>query len=189
MAKLEEFSGKITNGSVVEGVNWGQIGEAIEGGEGILGIVLSNSCDFENHKIGFVIVAGLVDAQSTFTRTKEFKNLTQKADGKSLSQKQKEKIKDFFENAIYNTKASRYYTVYPAKEMESLLPVLAVDFQMLVSIPLTQIESLEGVAELRTPYREEMMHRFTAYTGRVPVEIDAQEDIDNVVKRLAIDIL
>lgn len=73
--------------------------------------------------------------------------------------------------------------------MESLLPVLAVDFQMLVSIPLTQIESLEGVAELRTPYREEMMHRFTAYTGRVPVERDAQEDIDNVVKRLAIDIL
>lgn len=189
MARLEAFSGTISNGTIVDGVNWGQkIRDAISGDEGILGIVLSNSCDFDHDKIGYVVIAGLVDAQSILSKTKELASIMPN-NGKPLNSKQKDKVKKYFEDFIYNVKATRYYTIYPAKELEDTFPVLAVDFQMIVSIPAVDIQTLEGVAELKSPYREEMMHRFTAYMGRVPVDRDTPEQIDAIVSQLSIGIL
>lgn len=50
---ISEFKGQITQGTIVDGVDWGL------GDENPLGIVISNACDLEHDHSGFLMVAAL----------------------------------------------------------------------------------------------------------------------------------
>ena len=163
MATIEICAtGEITTGTIVHNIPWSQDGVNIPG------IVLSNACDLEHDKAGYIIIAGLVEAKTTLLDSNEYKNLniTPRAE---LSSKDKVKLKRFYEDYIYNKGITRYYLIYPNKALEASMPAMLVDFQHLTSIPSNESNRLRILAELKSPFREEMMQHFTSYTSRVPV--------------------
>lgn len=163
MCMISEASENITQGSIVDGVDFG-FGE-----NNPLGIVLSNACDFLNDKMGYVIVACLMPAKEILLDSKEFKNKIEGVgDDKKIGKKKWKTIQSFFDDYIHNKGVTRYYFIDPNHVVEA--PYWFVDFQHIVSIPYAKIDNLENVAQLNSPFREQMMVHFASYTARIPVE-------------------
>ena len=78
------------------------------------------------------------------------------------------KVKPFLDDYILNKGVSRYY--YINMEPVVVSPPLFVDFQHIVSIPYDQINEFDNVAQLNSPYREQMMVQFASYTARIPID-------------------
>lgn len=174
MDMLSEPLVDITQGSIVDGVDFGFQ-------ENPLGIVLSNACDFLNDKIGFVIIACLVPAKNVLLESKEFKNKIEGVDeDKRISNKKWGKLKPFFDDYILNKGVTRYFFINPDPVLDA--PFLFVDFQHIVSIPFTNINNLENIAQLNSPFREQMMVQFASYTARIP--IDRMKDTTKIVNAL-----
>jgi len=169
----------ITQGTIIGGVGWGEeYGPA-------LSIVLSNACDLEHDKAGFVVVAALIPAAETLASTKEFINKVQGADSnKQLKKKQWESFSAYIEDFIHNKNVGRYYYFNPAPVID--VPPLFVDFQYIQSIHISRFKILvadaqvEAVGQLKHPFVEKMMMHFVGYTGRVPSDREdgAQEAFD-----------
>jgi CheY-like chemotaxis protein len=61
------------------------------------------------------------------------------------------------------------------------LPDLVVDFQRLRSVPRDQLDNMERVASLASPFAEAAVNRFTRYFGRVGTD---DLDVDAIMTRL-----
>lgn len=154
----------ITQGSIVSGVDWGRGNENPP-----LSIVLSNACDFENDKLGFVIVAALVPAKETLEMTKEYRDKVSSAGtGQELARKPWESFSNYLVSFIHNTKVGRYYFFDPTPTIDA--PLLLVDFQQIRSLDLAMLEGLGIEGQLAHPHVEKMMAHFVSYVGRVPTE-------------------
>lgn len=147
----------ITQGTIIDGINWGNEDD-------FLGIVLSNACDFENNKLGYIIVAALIPAKETLQETKEYKNYFK--DNKSLNVKGKKGLSNFLEGFIHNKNVGRYYFIDPEPIFEG--EPLLVDFQRVLSVPFAEDNNFEIFAQLKHPFIEQMMMHFTSYTARIP---------------------
>lgn len=163
MAVLSTFTlPSITQGTVVDNAQWGEDPNP-------LSIVLSNACDFENDKLGYVILAALVPANEIIVNSKEF---TSKVAGISscdtISGNRNKSLRKLLENYIYNKTINRYYFLNVATVLDC--PPLLIDFQRIQSIESAEIENLTAVAQLDSPYKEEMIMRFVSYTARIPVK-------------------
>ncbi|MCR5362462.1 MAG: hypothetical protein K6E73_10720 [Bacteroidales bacterium] len=151
----------ITQGSIVDGVDWGR------GEDNPLSIVLSNACDFEHDKLSFLVVAALVPAKETLMATKEYKSKVASADeGNGLSKKSWESFADYLKNFIHNKVVGRYFFFDPNPVIDA--PLFLVDFQQICSLDADMMENLTNVGQLDHPHVEKMMAHFVGYTGRVP---------------------
>lgn len=162
MAVLSTFTlPSITQGTVVDNAQWGDDPNP-------LSIVLSNACDFENDKLGYVILAALVPANEVIVNSKEFTNKVAGISSKDTISGNREKaLRNLLENYIYNKTINRYYFLN-ATVLDC--PPLLIDFQRIQSIECTEIGNLIAVAQLDSPYKEEMIMRFVSYTARIPVK-------------------
>ena len=104
MAVLSTFTlPSITQGTVVDNAQWGDDPNP-------LSIVLSNACDFENDKLGYVILAALVPANEVIVNSKEFTNKVAGISSKDTISGNREKaLRNLLENYIYNKTINRYY--------------------------------------------------------------------------------
>ena len=161
----------ITQGTIVYGVDWGR------GENNPLSIVLSNACDFEHNKLGFLIVCALVPAKETILASKEFKAKVESADqeGKTLKRRPWESLVNFLTDYIHNKSIGRYYFIDCAPVLE--VDPFFVDFQQLRSVETSVMKDLEIVAQLDHPYVEQMMMHFTGYTARIP-----SDRVDNLAE-------
>lgn len=161
MQWVENSTGEITQGSIVEGVDWG-LDEAPP-----LSIVLSNACDIDNNKCGFLIVLGLVPAQETLLISKEFKN---KVEGANENQELKERpwrsFCEFIKNYIHNKNICRYYFFDPTPIIDA--PLFFADFQMIKSIPYSNVTQLKCIGRLSSPFIEQLVMHFAGYSARIP---------------------
>lgn len=164
---------KITQGAILYGVDWG-----LEPNP--LSIVLTNECDFVNGNASFVIVAALVAAKETITESEDYKNKTQGITSEEIGKSKWDVLRKFLEKYIYNKGVTRYYFIDPAEAIEA--PYFFVDFQHLQSIPIESVEDLEVVAQLPSPFKEQMMVQFASYTARIPV--DRADDITSIVDNI-----
>lgn len=154
----------ITQGSIVSGVDWGK-GE----NNPVLSIVLSNACDFEHDKLGFLIVAALIPAKETLMATKEYKAKVASADeGNGLLRKRWDSFVDYLKTFIHNKNVSRYFFLDPNPVIDA--PLLLVDFQQIRSLDVDTMENLTNEGQLDHPHVEKMMSQFVCYTGRVPTD-------------------
>lgn len=169
MATLVDFEGRITQGTVVYGVNWG--------GSGInpLSIVLTNACDFENDKASYLMVAALVPAAETIQASKEYISRIGEITDNKISNAKWKKVKEWLESYIFNKNVSRYYLISPGQVFES--PLLLVDFQCVTSIPISAGMPLDPVAQLPSPYVAQMMVQFASYVARIPVNRELDSSI------------
>lgn len=172
MEWLEDLD-EIAQGAIIDGMVWGEDGPA-------LSIILSNSCDLEHDKAGFIVLAALVPAAETLQQTKEFKNKVDGAIDYKLSGRKWKSFSDFLAGFIHNKNIGRYYYFNPAPIVE--MDPLFVDFQFIKSIRFEQFrQSVEGgeitiIGKLKHPFIEELMMHFVSYTGRVPVSRVELED-------------
>jgi len=173
---IEDYSGKISQGTIVDGIPWK------DGEDQPLGIVLSNACDLEHNHSSFIIVAALVSAKDVLTRTNDFRN---KLQDHKINQKNAQK---FFKPYINNESIVRYYFIgeYTKAEIDDYL---MVDFQQIQSFNISSIESLAPLAQLKHPFIEQMMMRYTAYTSRIPSDRVSEEEFQKMVNYLAEDFL
>lgn len=173
MAKFSKSIDVLRQGSVVDGVDWGIP-------NGPLGIVLTNQCDFENAKAAFVIVCCLVGARETIQNSKEYKERFKDIREETISKKKSKPIKDFLEDYIHNKNIARYYFIDADDNMGT--PSLMADFQHLISIPYQDTSKLEVVAQLDTPYVEQLMVHFASYSARIPSNrSDSSELISEII--------
>lgn len=168
MDMLDRPLSEITQGSIVDNADFGME-------ENALGIVLSNACDFLNDKMGYILISCLVPATNVILESKEFKNkIDGVGDDRKISKTKWGKIKPFLDNYIFNKGISRYFFIDPRPILDC--PLLFVDFQHIVSIPFEQNSELENVAQLQSPYREQMIVHFASYTARIPVDRNDKTD-------------
>lgn len=168
---------EITQGSIVEGVDW-NIGDIP------LSIVLSNACDLSHNKSSFLIVAALVPALDVLSVSKEFHNHTNNAtEDKGLTSKQWKSLSDMLKSYIHNKNICRYYFFDPQPVINCDL--LFVDFQLIQSIPIKDIDKLGYVGQMKSPFTEQMMMRFTSYTARIPSDRVSEAMENKYIKELS----
>lgn len=166
---LEDAENHITQGTILDGVDWHGIAS-----NGLLGIVLSNACDLEHDKAGYVIVAPLVPALETLSNTREYQTKINNAKENRLTRKEWDAFSNFLTDYIHNKLAGRYF-YFAAQPIIDMDPVL-VDFQCLLSVPYADFKesldvgNLQSIAQLKHPYIEQLMSHFVTYIGRVPAD-------------------
>ena len=175
MEWIEEPYQEITQGAIVDGVDWGQ------GEDNPLSIVLSNACDLENNKAEYLIVAALQPAALTLSKSNEYKSHVVNAEENILSKKGWSSFVDFLQKYIHNTQVCRYFFFDPNPVIDSCL--LVVDFQLVKSIDMSQ--DLEYIGQMKQIFTMQMMSRFVSYTGRVPVDRPDDAKLDEYVRELA----
>lgn len=175
---LENDINHITQGSIVDGVDWG------EDKNDTLGIVISNACDFEHDNIGFVVTLPLLPASAVIQGSKEFQSqLKNVAEGSNvLSKGASKSIINILEKYIYNKAITRYYLIDPKPLLEA--PCLMADFQQMVSTPISKIDSLIPIAKLKSPFIEQMMVQFASYTSRIPSDRVEEDHKTALIKEL-----
>lgn len=157
---VEEPTLSITQGTIVDNVDWGR-GEDLNP----LSIVMSNACDIEHGHSNFLIVAALEQAADVLPETAEFKD---KIKGEKISTKQKNALKKLLSDYIHNKNICRHFFFDPRPVLD--IGCLLVDFQQIKCVEFAQINTLEPVAQLKHPFVEQMIMRFTSYTARIPVD-------------------
>lgn len=178
MIWITEPVGKITQGTIIDGVNW-----VISGIP--LSIVLSNACDLSHDKSSFLIVAALVPALEVLSESKEFLNYVKDAtDDKELTKRQWNSLSEMLKSYIHNKNICRYYFFDPQPIIDCGL--LLVDFQLIQSVPIENIDKFENVGQMKSPFTEQMMMRFTSYTSRIPSDRVSDELEEKYIKELSI---
>lgn len=122
-----------------------------------IGLVLTPTCDFAQNKVELVQVCALIPAWD-FIREMlqtDWKNFNSDKKIKDIQGKVKELIRLRF---------PRYHWFAPLPN--TTIPLIG-DFQNVTSLPFLELEKLEIIAELISPYREQVPARYAAYMGRV----------------------
>lgn len=163
---------EITQGSIIDCVDWGF------GNSNPLSIVLSNACDLSHGKSSFLIVAALVSAAGVLSESSEFKSYTGNAtEDKGLTRKQWKALSDMLKSYIHNKNICRYYFFDPRPVIECDL--LFVDFQLIQSVPIENVRNYECIGQMKSPFTEQMMMRFTSYTARIPSD-RVSDDLESI---------
>lgn len=174
---ISEFKGQITQGTIVDGVDWGL------GDENPLGILISNACDLEHDHSGFLMVAALEVAADVLGSSKEFQSIVKDSTDGQLKKKQYDALIRFLSGYIHNKNICRHFFFDPRPVID--LDSLVVDFQHLKSLNLDSIDGLEPIGQLNHPFVEQMMMRFTSYVARIPVDRPTEEDEKKYIQELA----
>lgn len=175
---VSKSRGVITQGTIVDGVDWGR-GECNP-----LSIVISNACDLEHGNSNFLMVAALESATDVLQQTNEFQGKVKDAENNELTKKQWKSLSDFLLNYIHNKNVCRHFFFDPRPEID--LDCLVVDFQQIKSVEMDKVPELSIEGQMNHPFVEQMMMRFTSYTSRIPVDrVDAE--MENIyIRELAI---
>lgn len=177
---LSESKGHITQGTIVDGVDWGR------GENNPLSIVISNACDIEHGNSNFLLVAALESATDVLQQTDEFKGKVKEAnENKELTKKQWKSLENFFLNYIHNKNVCRHFFFDPRPVID--LCCLVVDFQQIKSVEIGDVQNLSIEGQMEHPFVEQMMMRFTSYTSRIPVDRVSSEMENIYIRELAQD--
>lgn len=168
---------EITQGTIVDGVDWG-LGDCNP-----LSIVISNACDLEHDHSGFLMVAALERACDVLQSSREFKSLVKDAKDHFLSKKQMDALNRFLLGYINNKSICRhfFFDPKPVIDMDSVV----VDFQHVKSLDVEKISELEPLAQMKHPFVEQMMMRFTSYVARIPVDRPQTDEEQHYLQELA----
>ena len=173
MTWLEQPHQSLTQGAILDGVDWGM------GEDNPLSIELSNACDFENDKAEYLMVAALLPASEILCNSREISGYAQgKRNG--LSSRQKKAIKDALVKYIHNTQVCRYFFFDPNPVVDADL--MLVDFQLIKSVSIDG--QYEYIGQMKPVFTMQMMSRFVGYTGRVPVDRPDDDKVNEYIQTL-----
>lgn len=177
MSSLINHNNIITQGTVIDNVPWSL-------DPAPLGIVLSNPCDLEWGKASFLLVASLISAQDILQLSKEFKSKINTANiRKELTKSNWESLNNMIESYVHNKNVTRYFFINPKNVIDA--PLLFVDFQNLITIPIENNIYLTIEAQLPSPHTEKMMIHFSSYISRIGVDRINEESTKVFIQEIA----
>jgi hypothetical protein len=178
MARLVASEG-LDQGAVLDDIPWGEEFEE----NAPLGIVLTSTCDLEHGHADFVILAALKPAQAVIQASREFRNKVEGAAGNALNRRPWDSLVGLLEDFVHNANIQRYFFV----EAQAALgqPPLLADFQHVVSISLGRARACPVLATLPSPFREQLVTHFAAYSSRIGVERTPQPEVTALTDELA----
>jgi hypothetical protein len=178
MTFVEQPSDLIKQGMIVDRIPW-----SIEGPKP-LGIVLSNPCDLEHNKASYLLLAALISAKTTLQLTNEFQEKVKNNNEEHyLKRKSWKSLSEFIKDSIHNKYITRYYFIDPRPIIED--PPFFVDFQFVLSIPIVASNLLDKVAQLSSPFVEQMIMHFAAYTSRIACDRADDSQVERMVTEIA----
>lgn len=117
------------------------------------GFVLTPACDFAQNKAELVQICALLPAPLLIGNLRTT----------IWSRQNLSNVRGNIKNII-KQKIPRYHWLSPPSEIST---ALVADFQIITSIPFVELENLPLLAELNSPFREQIPARYSAYMGRV----------------------
>jgi CheY-like chemotaxis protein len=135
-------------------------------------MVLTPSCDFEQAKAENVLVAACLPLNEQV----EYANWLKDQADNNIKGKLKSLICD------NRQKTPERFKFLPGT---FFIPDLVVDFQQLIAIPTEEIQNVEVICSLDSPFGEAVLHRFSRYYGRLGTQdIDPQIVINRLQSAL-----
>jgi hypothetical protein len=127
-------------------------------------VILTPTCDLiqlkaDHHRIGVLEPFPLF-----FLRISKEILGTEKIDFSIISPKQKQKIEDKLRNAIRNS-WPRYH--FLSKDENLIKTDRIIDFEVIFSVPIESIKEELRIARIKSPFKEELIHRYSHHTMRI----------------------
>jgi len=167
---------QLTQGVVVDNIPFGL-------NPSPLGIILSNPCDLEWNKASYILIASLIPAKDTIQSSSEFKQKVLNATDNKLGMDKWKKLVAYLSQFVHNVNIMRYFFVDPSRVFQA--PSFFVDFQHIVTVPISYSSNLEPVAFLPSPHREKMIMHFSSYVSRIGVDRIVEGSQESIISELA----
>jgi len=132
-------------------------GQIIKGpikGDEAYWIVLTPSCDFEQGKVNRALLA----------RCSE---LTEEPEYKEFSTQRNSATEGKLKSLLRDNRKGKQPERFKYLPGTFFIPDLLIDFQHLVQVPRGELDSMEKVAALDSPFAESVVARFSRYYGRI----------------------
>ncbi len=117
-------------------------------------IVLTPSCDFEHARAERVLLAKCLD-------------LTEQTEYRAYDEKRDSNSKGDLKSLLKDNRQGKQRERFKYLPGTFFIPDLVVDFQHLIQISRAQLDSIEKVAALDSPFTEAILAQFSHYYGRV----------------------
>jgi hypothetical protein len=149
--------------------------------ETLPGVVVTPTCDFANQKCELAHVCAVLDAWQVVAALLRgaWSNmgLTQQSGALIAPPLSAGKRKELA-NQIRQLATQRYPRYHWLSPLPNRTIPQIVDFQLMASVPIAELQRATVIAELASPYREEVAARYSAYMGRVGTPDYSQQQLD-----------
>ncbi len=137
-------------------------------------VLLTPSCDFVVRKGKPKVEWALMAYCVPLNELEEYRNWL------NNPSKVEGELKSLLRNNRANSQPERFFFLPGAID----LPDLVVDFQQLVSLPREQMDNLERLASLDSPFAEALLARFSRYFGRLGTpDLDLEVTLNRLLRR------
>ncbi len=153
-------------------VNWW------EDGDNYPIVILTPTCDIALKKVDYYRFTVLEPFPFFFLKICQEVNGDEPLDLENLSNKKRNKIKNKLDKAIKNA-WPRYH--FLPKEEGVFKTNRIIDFETIFSVPLNTFRPTLRVARLLSPYREELIHRYSHHTMRIGTEDLPKDKIEQII--------
>ena len=147
------------------------------------GLVVTPRCDVEQQKADFLTVCAVKDAEST-VRSLLAGGWSKMLDpeGQLMDSPGRNKMSDLRANLVrlMRQEIPRFQWLPPYAPRPSSL----ADFQLVQSFQHDELQGIDRLAQLGSPYAEQVLARYVAYMGRVGVNDPSEAELTALVEQL-----
>ena len=152
----------------------------------IVGIVLTPVCDIYQDKADFIRMAGFIPAELIFEKwlQKKYAYTGEQIAG-ITPLKNKKKVSNThtsFVNDLLKQREIRYHFISSCRDE---FPHSFVDFQLVESLPLSDVNKSNKVAVMKSPWKQSVLARYAAYCGRVGTKEYSTSLTDLIMNRIS----
>ena len=151
---------------------------------GSMWMVLTPACDFENEKAENVLLAHLNELtnhplyKTWVDSNAKFAQIDNKHKDYKIIETAFKDARGDVKSLVKDKKAERYKFI-PGT---FFLPNCVLDFQDLKNLPLNNQDEFEQICSLDSPFREEILHLFSRYYGRIGTPDINKDDVWTIVE-------
>lgn len=153
-------------------------------------IVITPTCDLEQDKANFIKYVSVVSLNQVITQIAEHNNIDSSffESGAYLSTNQTKRLLDSFAKNIRGDLFPRYYFL---DEYAGIFSACFADLQQIFVVPtrLVSAEYLDNrLARLVSPWREEIVARYSGYSMRVGVPARSEDELRVVLAKTGLNL-
>lgn len=143
-------------------------------------VILTPTCDIAQEKVDFYRFTVLQPLPLFFLSVCQEISGDDSVDLSILSRTKKEKIINKLERAIRNA-WPRYH--FLPREEGFFETDRIIDFEVVVSVPIGVFAPDLRIAKLKSPYKEELIHRYSHHTMRIGTEDIPRETVKQIIDK------
>jgi hypothetical protein len=139
-------------------------------------VILTPTCDIAQEKVEYHRIAILLPFPFFFLNTCH-EVLGEEIDLPNLSKNNKDKIRNKLDRAIRNAWPRPHFL--PKEDVFKIDRI--IDFEVVASLPIEIFSPDLRIARLVSPYKEELIHRYSHHTLRIGTEDIPKETVNQII--------